>query len=396
MYKETNGNHTANNVVSAGSIMGGDSAVMKVKKNITSKRVSVAKEKSSVGKLGPKTVAYIPDDIEVMYAAKNVLDLMQQQVKSENALGAFMREYPTISEEIRARLRDQANLFKDNFDIAKKHTTQLCEAHPLWASFKDIKGFTAYQMGIIMACVKNPAKFHTPSALMMYAGLGAYKGMPVNKLNLNKIKETYHSEGKEFKGFNTLLAGRMEVITDCLMRGKGWFYNFYLNKKDQKIQVAMNEKLKTLKYGDQITDSVGNPAGEFTEETAVWDAVARDFKGRIIATPTGTHCFVATKEARKESGNVMEVDKEYMWGKKNQSLISFADRAAKKAVKRILLHLVYTAWMEHKGLVARNPYPIEYLGHPTLIKLEHVVAYDRAVINKKPRKQKEEAVLEEA
>ncbi len=380
-------------VVSAGAIMG-DSAEMSAKKKMTTSRVSISKEKSNVGKLGPKTEAFIPDDLEVMFAAKNSLDLINLQTRSTNALGAYFRDYPEITDDIRDRLLSQTKIFNDNFELAKQQTIKLCEKHPLWKKFAAIKGFTAYQLGILMSCIKDPTKFHTPSALMMYAGLGTYKGLPVNKLNMNKIKEIYHSEGKEFKGFHTTMSGRMEVITDCLMRGQGWFYMFYNRKKLQKIEKAQNEKLQVMKYGDQLYDHKGHPTEKYGPETPVWDAVIKDARGNIIATPTGSICFIATKEARKQSGNVMEVDKEYMWGKKNQSLISFADRAAKKAMKRILLHLIYTEWMALKGKEARNPYPIEYLGHSTMITLEEITNYDSTV--KRVKKVKPEEELETA
>ena len=81
----------------------------------------------------------------------------------------------------------------------------------------------------------------------------------------------------------------------------------------------------------------------------------------------------------KESGLKKDcVGKEYMVGKKNQSLISYADRAAKNAMKRVLLHLIYTEWMLYKGLECRIPYPIEYLGHKHLITVDEIMNYDIA------------------
>lgn len=332
-----------------------DDMAVGVKKVITRKRNEIQEAKMEAGKLGEETVAFIPEeDIEVMFAAENVINLIKQEVQSENKLKALYRTYPEITDDLKNRLKAQTEIFAQNREIAKKQITKIVEKHPLWKQFEPIKGFTPYQLGILMGLIKDPTKFATPGKLMMYAGLGVWKGLPVTKMHLNKIKDGYLNEGREFKGFNTMFGGRMEVITDCLMRGGGWFYDFYNRKKTYKIEKARNTQLNVSEPG----------------------VIEVDNQGQITATPNGRFCFVATKEDHKASNGVMEVGKEYMWGKKNQSLVSFADRTAKKSMKRILLHLVYSKWLEHKGITPRIPYAIEYLGHNHHIKLEEITNYD--------------------
>jgi hypothetical protein len=147
--------------------------------------------------------------------------------------------------------------------------------------------------------------------------------------------------GKEFKGFNTDFSGRMFVIIDCLLRAKGWFYTYYSGIRSRLETRALN----------------------------------------------GGETFVATIQDQKESKGIMKAGHHYMKGKKNQSLIMWSDKNAKRRVARTFLHFLWTEWRDIAGLEVRLPYAIDYLGHSGLIKLEEVIKADlvKAVRKKKEK-----------
>jgi hypothetical protein len=208
---------------------------------------------------------------------------------------------------------------------------KIVKKHPLWERLEGIKGFTAYQLALIMAYTKDISKFDTPSKYVVYAGIGVINGMPITKANLNKIKEYYSSQGKEFKGFHTVFAGRMlGVVADCLIRPKGFFYNMYLNIRKRLVERCIN-------------------GGEVVEQE---------------------------KEVKGKDGVVRKEKRYYMKNKKNQSLEAFTHSNAKRRIVRTLLHLIWTEWRTLRELPVRNPYPHDYLGHTSLITLEEVKAYD--------------------
>jgi len=117
------------------------------------------------------------------------------------------------------------------------------------------------------------------------------------------------------------------------MRSRGYFYNMYGQIKERLMQKAINENRAEL----------------------------------IVSTE------------HKEG-------KLYMKGRKNQSLILYADRGAKRRCKRILLHLIYTEWRTSLGMEVRIPYPMEYLGHQVTITLDDVVAYDKNIKSERNKK----------
>ncbi len=329
-----------------------ESPVRKAKKEMTSRRVKNSETKRKVGKLGEKTYAHIPDDIEVMFAGKNYVDLTMRHVGTQNAYKAFLREYSTMSPEIRERLDDQFNMFEASFKLAKKNLTKLAELHPLWDKFKDVRGFSATQLGLIMSLIKTPERFSSPSKLMVYAGVGTWYGINVNKMNMNKIKEEADKRGLKFEGFSTMFSGKMETIVDCLMRSRGFFYDYYNRKKAWKMEKTRNEGRVFVATKDDVKLS---------------KVVDKD------STEAEPDPITGEPKVSK-----MEVGKEYIIGRKNQSLISYADRSAKNTIKNILLHLIYTEWMKLRGFEPRNPYAIDYLGHKTMITLEDIAAFDIA------------------
>ncbi len=314
-----------------------------VKRVITRKRVEIAEEIATVDNLGEETIAILPEDMSIMYAGKLCATLMKGQVAAKNQLAGYFRMYPHLVEETKLQMTKLQEDFESDFKISKERTEKIAASHPLVQKMIGIKGISGYQLALIMSYMKNPARFDTPSKLMIYAGIGEVNGMAVTKANIAKISEYYmKTYGREFKGFNTEFSGRMlGVVVDCLMRGKGFFYNNY---------VQMRKRLEINAINDRRT-------------------------------------FVCTIEEAKESKGKMKAGVHYMKGRKNQSLIMWGDQNAKRRIARTFLHLLLTEWRTIAELPVRIPYPCEYLGHKRLITLDEVLLADSVKrVNKKKEK----------
>lgn len=304
----------------------------KVKRVINNKRIEIKEEKATVDKLDVEALAVIPEDLDVMYAGKLCNMLVKMEVSAGNIISGYERKYPGMPEEMKLNLQTQKEAFLDKFSTAKKDLSKVIEKHPLWKKVSGIKGFTAYQLGLVMSYMKDVSRFNSPSALMIYSGIGAVsdnetgRSYPVTKANISKIKEIYSRQGKEFKGFNTALSGRMFTICDCLIRSKGFFYYKYLDMRKR-----LEERAKT--------EGGVEWRGEGTEKKA------------------------------------------YMVGKNNQSLIMWSERNARRRIARILLHLIWEEWRKLKGLSARESFVQEKLGHTGLVTLDQVLKADA----KKPK-----------
>lgn len=319
-----------------------------VKKVITKKRIEIQDEKATVPNMGEETDAVQPEDLGVMYAGKLCATLIKSNVASQNQLKGYFRQYPHLAQETIDELTKLQKDFASDFALAKERTNKIASKHPLYLRLGGIKGISAYQIALIMSYMKDVARFDTPSKLCVYAGVASVNNMPVTKGNIARINEwKTETQGIEFHGFNTEMSGRMFVIVDCLLRGKGFFYNYYAGIRKRLELRAMN----------------------------------------------GSECFMATKEDRKASNNVMEVGKYYMKGKKNQSLIMWSDKNAQRRVARTFLHILWKEWRELANLPVRHPYVVDYLKHSGYVTLEEILKADSVKrVNKK--KDKEEPPIE--
>lgn len=205
-----------------------------------------------------------------------------------------------------------------------------------------------------MCYMKDPRRFETSSKLMIYSGIGCIEGLPVTKGNIEKIKKIYFdmnrfgSDGKQilFSGFNTNFSGRLFTITDCLLRGRRFFLDFY---------TKMRVRLEARAVAEGSVEKV-----QMVKKTSL-------------------------------TGKTEEVL--CMKGKKNQSLILWSSQNARRRVARTILHLIHTEWLALYGIKSRVPYPIDYLGHQKLITLDEVVAYDNSVV--RTNKKKKTDVIDE-
>ena len=318
--------------------------VKQVKKSINSKRIEIDTEKASVDKLGEESIPCAPEDILVMFIGKEVDNQIKSRTAMINRLAGYKKAYPKqIVGNVKKKIEEYMQIFDRDFEASKKLLEKVCSQHPLWQKLSGIRGFSAYQLALIMCHIKDIAKFDTPSKLMVYSGLASIEGIPITKGNIHLIKDIYYRQGKEFNGFNTKFLGRMYVITDCLLRGQGYFYRLYLQIKERITQRCINN-----------------------DET-----------------------FIASKDDEKKSGGKMKKGRRYMNGKKNQSLDAFTNSNARRRIARVLLHLIYTEWRTQRELPVRVPYPVDYLGHDSVITLDQVLLAEKH--NKPVRKVKSEA-----
>ena len=101
----------------------------------------------------------------------------------------------------------------------------------------------------------------------------------------------------------------------------------------------------------------------------------------------GGETFVATAQDQKESKGIMKAGNAYMKGKKNQSLIMWSDKNAKRRVARTFLHILWLEWRTLAGLEIRHPYVIDYLQHSGIVTLEQIIKADSVKrVNKKKEK----------
>ena len=341
----------------------------KVKRKLNKIRIKESEEKNSIDKLGEETTAINAEDMETMFAGKICNRLLKERVAADNTMWAYIRAYYNFPEEVYDKLRKSGNPLKDVAEIIgednpqleslekmlqltkdfdkgftnfKNKASKVAEAHPLAQRMTGIKGLTPYAIALVMAHIKDIERFNKPSQLCMYAGCTSVlnpetgQWLAVTKGNIKYIDEIYAKKGKSFKGFNTQLAGRMFVIVESVVRQKGFFYNMYAQMRTRLEEGARNN-------------------------------------GK---------CFVATKEDRKESKNVMVVGKEYMKGKKNQSLIIWSDKNAKRRIARTILHLLWKEWREIRGLEVVDPYVKDYLKHDSIITLDQVLKGEKALKKK--------------
>ena len=313
--------------------------IVKVKKSITKKRLQVTAEKSEVLPMGEEIMATIPDDLDTMFAGKLCQIFIDSEVAAGNVAYAFKKQYGNMPKAMTDKIDELIEEYHKSFETVKKKATKIAEASALWQKMKGVKGFSAYQLALIMTYMKNPDRFPTPSQLCVYAGVSSLHGKGIAKNSINFIRDKYHEEGKEFGGFNTKLSGRMFVITECLMRQKGWFYHFSQRTRKRLEETAMREG-RTF---------------QMTEELIV------KYK----------------KEGWKLSAE--NVGKWYMKDRKNQSLIAWSNSNANRRISRTLLHLIWREWRLLKGLEVRDPYPVEYLGHTTIITLEEIQKFDAGI-----------------
>lgn len=306
-------------------------SIKKTKSKLNKLRIIEQEIKSDASKLGEKTKAVIPSKLEVMFAGKMAMNMIESRVMFTNMLSGYKREYKEENDETFERIEEMVKMFDKNFDTTKRQLEKYVSNYPLVEEISKIKGVTGYQVAILMSLIKDISRFDTASKLVVYSGQGVIDGgerLAVTKANIHKIKEYYLSSGRgEFNGFNTKLGGRMYVITESMLKQQGWFYKYYARLRERIALRCRNN-------------------------------------GEI---------FICTKEQAKESKGVMKEGREYMIGKKNYSLDMFTHNNARRRIGRIFLHVLWERWRTLEGLPIRAPYAVDYLGHTDYIRYEDVI-----------------------
>ena len=363
-----------------------ETSVAEVKEKLRDHRLEIKDEKAKVDKLGEITHPVLPEDVEVMYAGKMVLQLLKTQTTSDLIIQAYMRDYPEMDETVKANLVAQHTECKEDSIRARERLEAIIEKHPLWLLMKGIKGFSSYQLGLIMAFIKNIERFETPSKLCVYAGVASMGEKGITKANLLEIQKMQLEQfGKEFHGFNTKMSGRMNVVAESLIRAKGFFYHFSQRTRERIKESAINrgkcEKIYIEPAEVKKQDNFAKVSFAKQKGFKKW----QDFADSVSPTEL--------IEIEKEIQGKYFTDEKgawrwYMKDRKNQTLDMWSLSNVKKRVARTLLHLIYTEWRTLRGLNARNPYPIDYQRHSGYITLAEVKRADSVKAEKKPKAEK--------
>jgi hypothetical protein len=290
------------------------------------------------GPLGEETKAVTPNDIEVMFLGRMCSMALDFQTRMKNTISGMTRAYGEIDPYMEAKLKAHVEAYTKDFEQGKLRAIRVLKDHPLALKLCPIKGFTEYQLGLLMSHIKDITRFSTPSALCTYAGVVPKYGKHISKKTLTEIRgqkhEEYMGDPDDFTefGYNTKLQQRMYILIESLMRANGWFYDFYAKTRIRLTQRALN----------------------------------------------GGETFIPTDEEVKASKGAMKKGEHYIVGKKHQSLIMWSHRNAFWRVGRVFLHMLYEAWCEVEGITGRPPYPIEYLGHTRLFTLKEVLDFETA------------------
>ncbi len=411
-------------------VAGDDIATIETKHELNEHRIAISEKKAEHGKLGVETLAIQPEDLKTMFVGKACNLMLASKGAVNNIMWAYFKKYFGLDDaqykKVRAaknplkalkeffvenysnneiitnlveELLDLQKSYSDSFEGFKNKASKIAEKHELWKRMDGIRGFTPYQLALLMAHIKDIARFDSPSQLFVYSGVGSVGGMAVSKRNIARIKEYYFNNTtamkdvkasdlqpgnimlhdgiwaevksaepdaelkmnviiktkedkliellmpedadvklhKEFKGFNTELAGRMFVIAECLIRARGFFSDFFARCRTRMREKAINE---------------------------------------------GTVELIG--------------DKWYLKGRNKQSLDLWTMQTAKRKVATLLLDLVYVEWRTIKGLPVREPYQHQYLGHTSLITLAEVIAHDKTVsVKNKPSVEADEDSMDD-
>jgi hypothetical protein len=286
--------------------------------------------KNQVDQLADAPITTMPEDIRIMYLGKITISMLNQGVRLKNMKSGYERAYGEIYPEVVERIQGDLDIFLTAFEEYKKKLNKIAKKHPVAERICQIKGLTPYRLAIMMSYIKDISRFATPSKLCVYSGVASKHGFKLTKANLKHIRKidqqlNPNREG-EF-GYNTKLQKECFILSESLIKAKGYFHDVYQSQKERLMEKKRNQG--------------------------------------------GT--FIATEEHKKDKYTVGE---EYIVGRKLQTLRMWAHRNAQWRIVRNVMHLLYTEWCLHVGIEPRNPYPHEYLGHQQYHDLDFVIDYE--------------------
>lgn len=319
-------------------------AVFEKQKALTEVRLEEQKIKRAKPiKMGSETIATVPDvisDAEAIFLGKLAILEQKNDIRFGNTLGGYNKAHENIiTEEVNNRLGIYQDMYKSYYKDTKTNVTKLMKQHPLSQNLCQVKGFTEYQLAIIMSYIVDPTRFKTPSDLQGYAGVAPKYGKFRSKATMNELnamkQKAYEGAGmlEQFTryGHNTEFQSRMYNVSESLIKAGGYFYFFYQQQRQRLIQRAKNND----------------------------------------------ECYTPTEEEIKAAGGKMHKDRLYMKGKKNQTIEAWSHANAGWRVSRMMLQFVYEEWMKLKGVATRPMYQFEYLGHTSYITLDEVLEFEK-------------------
>lgn len=144
---------------------------------------------------------------------------------------------------------------------------------------------------------------------------------------------------------------------------------------------------KKLPYNKDLKMVLWRLAGSFLKAQGEYSRFYYDYKERLIArlkeegvkvipTPSGRYCVKCDEEVHKRAARFCPECGEKLSLKNEPDGVKYEGHIHMMAMRRMIqlfLDHLWVVWREGMGLSLREPYPIEYLGHKTIISLWDMV-----------------------
>ena len=280
-------------------------------------------------------------DLLVMFAAFRYERDKAARLAVNQKLLMYKKQYTNFPDFVWTQMEEILAVSKESEMEAKRILSEYVNNHPLAQRLCKIQRFSPHRLGSIMGHIRYPERFRNPSALCVYAGVSCKNGVALSMSNYRELnemkKKSFQGLEEEFKsyGHHTRLAKEMYLAAKTMLASKSdrsWFRDYYDRQKQRLIDRAKSQE----------------------------------------------EAFEVNRKFLKENkGKGYELGKWYMKDRKKFSLNMWAHSGALRRMQKVLLHLVYTEWMEIRGIPAKNPYPVEYIdGCRHLIRLEEILKYE--------------------
>jgi hypothetical protein len=299
------------------------------------------------------------------FLAEEALKLEKGRVGAEVRIAHLARRGRTdvITEEYLRRARELEN-WVDNMSL------ELLREHPVWPWISRIKGAKGEPMIKVLGQIEGFGRFYPvgdpmipaevsrePEAYTVFRGTGE-----------NRVAE--EEQGIWVEGIERL-------TMPSKLRKLAGIYPGAKREKGKKL--AFNDTLRTMMWRLGLNFMrTGNKFGQFYG----------DYRGRlerrlesegikIIPTPKGRFCPFCEEEKLVPKDTFFCPDCGEKLARKEEpegcKFKGHVDLMSRRRMMQLFGDLLWVVWRKKLGLSLRDPYPIEYLGHQTIITPEMMV-----------------------
>lgn len=240
------------------------------------------------------------------------------------------RELPELPKDLSNKLHDPETdgLHKelgDLEDYVDGRVAEIIKGHPAYPWFSRVKGVGRENIGKVVAFI-DIERAPTVSSLWMYAGFApAEDGRAMRRVRGEKLR------------YNSQLRSMCWRLATSLKRAKGKFYEYYIKEKD--------------KYTDRFV------------------AEGR----RVLATPGGKWMCLNCGASWAKKGDIAPccanpaVEKRLRQEPPGVIWLGHLDMMSLRKMIKLFLACLWVTWREAEGLPVREPYPVEKMGHTSVI-----------------------------